>query len=170
MEVSREPRDEVDRIVEAWERERPDFGVEPLAVFSRMVRLNYHIEQMRKQAFARHGIESWEFEMLAALRRQGSPYRLTAGRLMQETLVSSGTVTNRIDRMVAHGYAHRLPDTEDKRVVHVEATAAGLGVVDAAMADLLEVENTQLSGLSQNSRRELGNSLRELLAHFERSS
>ena len=166
---SREARDEVDGIVEAWQRERPDFDVEPLTVFSRMVRLNHHIERMRKRAFFHHGIESWEFEMLAALRRQGAPYRLTAGRLMQETLVSSGTVTNRIDRMIAHGYARRLPDPDDKRVVHVEATPEGIAVVDAAMADLLELEGGQLANLDRGSRRELAGSLRELLAYFERS-
>jgi DNA-binding MarR family transcriptional regulator len=167
--ANRESRDEVDGIVEAWGRERRDFDVEPLSVFSRMVRLNYHIERMRKQAFARHNIESWEFEMLAALRRQGAPYRLTAGRLMQETLVSSGTVTNRIDRMVAHGYARRLPDPSDRRVVHVEATPAGLAVVDAAMKDLLEVEGEQLAGFDVESRKALANYLREMLAHFEKN-
>ena len=168
MKTAREPRDEVDGIVESWGRDRPDFDPEPLAVFSRMVRLTYHIDKMRRQAFTRHSIESWEFEMLAALRRQGPPYRLTAGRLMQETLVSSGTVTNRIDRMVARGNARRLPDPTDKRVVHVEATPAGVELVDQAMADLLDLESEQLDGLGADSSRELAALLRELLAHFER--
>lgn len=162
-------RDEVDGIVEAWGRERPDFNPEPLAVFSRLLRLTYHIDQMRKEAFASHNIESWEFEMLAALRRQGEPYQLTAGRLMQETLVSSGTITNRIDRMIALGHAERIPDPHDKRVVHVRATRAGLALVDAAMADLLTLESQQLDGIDLHARSELANSLRELLAHFERS-
>lgn len=165
MRTTQEPRDEVDGIVEAWNRERPDFDPEPLSVFSRLVRLTRHIEKMRRLTFARHSIESWEFEMLAALRRQGSPFRLTAGRLMQETLVSSGTVTNRIDRMVERGNARRLPDPGDKRVVHVEATDAGVALVDAAMADLLTVERLYLAGSSD----ELAVQLRDLLARFERT-
>ena len=164
------PRDEVDGIVEAWGRERLDFDPEPLAVFSRLLRLERHIDRMRRQTFSRHNIEPWEFEMLSALRRQGAPYRLTAGRLMQETLVSSGTVTNRIDRMVAHGFAERLPDVDDRRVVHVQATERGLGTVDNAMADLLNVERHQLGSMDKVSQRQLANLLRELLSHFEREA
>ncbi|MCF2706749.1 winged helix-turn-helix transcriptional regulator [Arcanobacterium haemolyticum] len=163
-------RDEVDGIVEAWARERTDFKPEPLAVFSRLLRLDRHLDRMRRQTFARHGLESWEFEMLAALRRQGEPYRLTAGRLMQETLVSSGTVTNRIDRMVAHGNARRLADKSDRRIVHVEATEEGIALVDAAMADLLDVEREQLVGFDDESVRQLADLLRELLSHFERQN
>lgn len=158
--------DEVDGIVAAWKRERPDFNPEPLAVFSRLWRLQSHIDKMRRQTFARHGIESWEFDMLCALRRQ-SEHRLTAGKLMRETLVSSGTVTNRIDRMVAHGFAKRLHDPEDGRVVHVEATAEGLAVVDAAMADLLSVEDAHMANMSDVERRQLAQMLRVLLAHFD---
>ena len=163
-------RDEVDGIVAAWGRERLDFDPEPLAVFSRLLRLERHIDRMRRQTFVRHNIEPWEFEMLSALRRQGFPYQLTAGRLMQETLVSSGTVTNRIDRMVAHGFAIRLPDISDRRVVHVQITHKGLDVVDAAMADLLAVERRQLEDMDRESQRQLADRLRELLSHFERES
>ncbi|MGO1592454.1 MAG: MarR family winged helix-turn-helix transcriptional regulator [Ancrocorticia sp.] len=161
-------RDEVDGIVAAWGRERTDFDPEPLSVFSRLLRLDRHIDRMRRQAFSKYGIESWEFEMLAALRRQGEPYRLTAGRLVQETLVSSGTVTNRIDRMVTHGYAERHPDPNDRRVVHVQATARGVELVDAAMADLLEAEQRKLEDMAAQDQRELADLLRQLLAHFER--
>ena len=163
-------RDEVDGIVEEWARERPDFNTEPLTIFSRLLRLSYHIERVRKLAFSSHGLENWEFEMLSALRRQGTPYRLTAGRLMQETLVSSGTVTNRIDRMVESGHARRIPDTDDKRVVHVEATPEGLALVDAAMADLLALEAVHVEEMTKSERTELAHSLRALLAHFEKNS
>ena len=89
---------------------------------------------------------------------------------MQETLVSSGTVTNRIDRMVVHGLAERIPDVDDRRVVHVQATGRGLAVVDNAMADLLDVERHQLSNMDRVTQRELANLLRELLSHFEREA
>lgn len=158
--------DEVDGIVAAWRRARPDFDPEALQVFSRLWRLQSHIDKMRRQTFARHGIESWEFDMLCALRRQPS-HRLTAGKLMRETLVSSGTVTNRIDRMVSHGFARRLPDPEDGRVVHVEATQAGLEVVDAAMGDLLSVEEEHMADMDAETRVQLAGLLRNLLAHFD---
>ena len=158
--------DEVDGIVAAWKHARPDFDAEPLHVFSRLWRLQSHIDKMRRQTFARHGIESWEFDMLCALRRQPE-LQLTAGKLMRETLVSSGTVTNRIDRMVSHGFARRLPDPEDGRVVHVEVTPEGLDVVDAAMADLLAVEEEHMKDMDPAARRELAGLLRTLLVHFD---
>lgn len=99
--------DEVDRIVAAWRRARPDLDVAPLQVFSRITRIARMLDLARRRAFARHGIEGWEFDVLSALRRAGEP--LTPGRLIADTLVSSGTMTNRIDRMVDHGLVSRSP-------------------------------------------------------------
>ena len=92
-------RDEVDELVEAWARERDDLDLEPVAVFSRISRLARHLDLARRDAFTAHGIESWEFDVLAALRRAGAPYELSPGRLLRETLVTSGTMTNRVDRL-----------------------------------------------------------------------
>ena len=157
--------DGVDVLVSSWQRVRPDFNTEPLTIFSRLWRLQPHIDKMRRKTFARHGIESWEFDMLCALRRNEG--RLTAGKLMRETLVSSGTVTNRIDRMVSHGFARRLADSEDGRVVHVEITDEGLRVVDAAMEDLISVEAAVLADMSAESRAHLAALLRNLLIRFD---
>src|SRR5690606_12018244 len=99
--------DEVDRIVAAWRRERPDLDPEPLHVFSRISRLARHLELARRAAFASRGLEPWAFDVLSALRRAGAPYELTPGVLMSQTLVSSGTMTNRIDRLVARRPARR---------------------------------------------------------------
>ena len=92
--------DEVDRIVEAWRRERPDLDVAPLSVLSRVTRLARHLDLARRNAFARHQLEVWEFDVLSALRRAGEPYQLSPGTLVAQTLVTSGTMTNRIDRLV----------------------------------------------------------------------
>src|SRR5680860_646810 len=91
--------DEVDRLVEAWNRERSDLDLRPMEVLSRVSRLSHHLDRARRQAFASHGIESWEFDVLAALRRAGTPYELSPGRLLRETLVTSGTMTNRVARL-----------------------------------------------------------------------
>ena len=105
----RRMRDEVDDLVEAWARERADLDLGPVAVFSRISRLGRHLDLARREAFTAHGIESWEFDVLAALRRAGAPYELSPGRLLRETLVTSGTMTNRVDRLTARGFVERSP-------------------------------------------------------------
>ncbi len=101
--------DEVDRLIQAWQRERPDLDVAPMAVLSRVTRLARHLDRARRQAFETHGLEPWEFDVLAALRRAGAPYRLSPGRLLKETLVTSGTMTNRVDRLASRGLVERGP-------------------------------------------------------------
>lgn len=163
-----DPRqDEVDEIVQAWELQRPDFDASPLAIFSRTLRLNRHFERLRKATFLKHGLEVWEFEMLAALRRAGDPHSLTAGALMQETLVSSGTITNRIDRMEQHGYVKRGQDPTDGRVVVVTATKVGLDKVDAAMKDLLIVEDGLLAPFTDAERKAFASYFRRLIEPLE---
>src|SRR5213080_1342220 len=101
-EILGEPllRDEVDDLVTAWRAQRPDLDVEPMQVLSRISRLARHLDIARRGAFAEHGLESWEFDVLSALRRQGPPFQLTPGALLRATLVTSGTMTNRIDRLM----------------------------------------------------------------------
>ena len=159
--------DEVDRIVQAWQRERPDLDLAPLRVFSRIGRLSRHLDLARRAAFTQHGLEVWEFDVLSALRRAGDPYELTPGRLLTQTLVSSGTMTNRIDRLVAHGLVVRASAPEDRRVVLVRLTAAGRAAVDAAMEDLLRRESVLLAGIDGEQSEDLSAILRQLLTEFE---
>lgn len=156
-------QDEVDRIVAAWGRERPDLDPRPLHVFSRVSRLSRRLDLARRRVFIDHALEGWEFDVLSALRRAGEPYELTAGRLLNETLVSSGTMTNRIDRMVAHGNVVRAVGTTDRRVVLVRLTPRGKETVDAAMADLLRSEHDLLSELEPAEAEHLSDLLRRLL-------
>jgi len=160
-------RDEVDRIVAAWQRERPDLDTAPLEVFSRVTRLARHLDLARRGAFARHGLETWAFDVLSALRRAGDPYRLSPGALLTQTLVTSGTMTNRIDRLVEHGLVQRHPSPDDRRGVLVELTPAGLERVDGALADLLESERLLLAGLPEADRDTLAGLLRVLVAPFD---
>jgi DNA-binding MarR family transcriptional regulator len=159
-------RDEVDELVEAWARERGDLDLAPVAVFSRISRLARHLDLARRQAFTDHGIESWEFDVLAALRRAGAPYELSPGRLLRETLVTSGTMTNRVDRLAARGYVERYPDPEDRRGVIVRLTAEGKTAVDAAFEALLEAEKSLLAELPAKEQKRLAGLLRSLLAPF----
>jgi DNA-binding MarR family transcriptional regulator len=159
--------DEVDRLVAAWQRERPDLDVTPLEVLSRVTRLARHLDRARGDAFDDHGLEPWEFDVLAALRRAGPPYELSPGALLPLTLVSSGTMTNRIDRLAARGLVTRRPDPDDRRGVLVTLTGEGRERVDAALEDLLTQERRILGSLSPAERERLADLLRAVTAPFE---
>ncbi|MCL1869262.1 MAG: MarR family transcriptional regulator [Promicromonosporaceae bacterium] len=159
--------DEVDRIVADWRRERPDLAVEPLEVFSRVTRLARHLDRARRVAFATHDLETWEFDVLSALRRAGSPYELSPGALVTATLVTSGTMTNRIDRLEGRGLVERHRSPDDRRGVVVRLTASGLTRVDDALTDLLAREARMLESLDAHHRPDLAALLRTLSAQFE---
>ncbi|WP_035865345.1 MarR family winged helix-turn-helix transcriptional regulator [Kitasatospora cheerisanensis] len=161
--------DEVDRLVAAWRRERPDLDVEPLEVLSRVSRLARHLDRARRIAFAEHGLEPWEFDVLTALRRAGDPYQLSPGQLLTQTLVTSGTMTNRIDRLTTKGLVVRLPDPDDRRGVLVRLTDAGRDKADQALAGLLAHEREILAQLAPAQRTELATLLRQLVIPFDRA-
>ncbi|MDX6391268.1 MAG: hypothetical protein QOJ73_2331 [Streptosporangiaceae bacterium] len=167
MEEQAGLRDEVDDIVAAWHAERPDLDVEPLQVLSRISRLARHLDRARRTAFASHDLEPWEFDMLSALRRQGPPYQLTPGALLRATLVTSGTMTNRIDRLADAGLVRRRPDPQDRRGVLVTLTAEGQQRADEALADLVLSEYDLLNGLGAADRHTLADLLRVLLAPLD---
>jgi len=159
--------DQVDRLVAAWRRERPDLDVEPLQVLSRVSRLARHLHLARRAAFGRLSLPQAHFDVLAALRRSGPPHEMTPGELMADTLVSSGTMTHRVDQMEAAGLVAREPDPADGRVVRVRLTRKGVRAVDAALANLLERERKLLVGLTPTDQARLAGLLRSLLEPFD---
>lgn len=160
-------RDEVDRLVADWRAQRPDLDVTPLEVMSRIDRLARHLDRARRDAFANAGLQPWEFDVLAALRRAGPPHELSPGVLLHQTLVTSGTMTNRVDRLMARGLVVRSPDANDRRRVRVRLTDAGRMVVDAGLADLLDGERALLEVLGPAERTALAALLRRLLRPFD---
>jgi DNA-binding MarR family transcriptional regulator len=159
--------DEVDRIVDDWARERPDVDFAPMHVLSRVGRLSRHLDRARRQAFAASGLEPWEFDVLAALRRAGTPYQLSPKALLQQTLVSSGTMTNRIDRLVERRLVERRTDPHDGRGVLVVMTGRGTEAVDDAISELLAGEAELLEGLSKGDQERLAGLLRKLSLDFD---
>ncbi len=159
--------DDVDRIVSAWRRERPDLDVTPLEVLSRVSRLARRLDLARGRAFAGRGLESWEFDVLSALRRTGAPHELSPGQLVAETLVTSGTMTNRVDRLVARGLVERHRAVGDRRGVIVRLTDEGRRTVDAALAELLADERDLLAELDPGEQDALADLLRRLLHSLE---
>jgi DNA-binding MarR family transcriptional regulator len=154
--------DEVDKITAAWQRERPDVDVSPMQVLSRVLRVARQLDRARREAFAAHEIDTWEFDVLSALRRSGEPYSLSAGQLGTATSVTSGTMTNRIDRLAERGFVRREPDPTDRRGVQVVLTDSGRAAVDGSLVDLMERERALLDHLTRREQQDLANLLRRL--------
>jgi DNA-binding MarR family transcriptional regulator len=161
--------DEVDRIVSAWKRERSDLDVTPLEILSRITRVARQLDIARRNAFSDHGLETWGFDVLAALRRAGNPYQLTPGQLMHETLVSSGTITHRLDLLEGAGFLSRNADPSDGRGSLVKLNSLGMKAVDAAMADLLLRERELINSLDSAQQEVLANLLGVVLNNLDHS-
>ncbi|WP_422117293.1 MarR family winged helix-turn-helix transcriptional regulator [Brachybacterium sp. UNK5269] len=159
-------RDEVDRIIAGWAQARGDLDSSPLAVFSRISRLARYLEAARRDAFTDAGLDGWEFDMLSALRRSGGD-ALSPGALMRETLVTSGTMTTRIDKLVTRGLISKNRSPHDGRAVEVRLRSEGVARVDQAMESLLAAERTLLRPLTPAGRAGLADTLRSLLLTFE---
>src|SRR3954449_38628 len=159
-------RDEVDELVGAWHRERDDLDLAPVEVFSRVGRLARLLDKARRDAFTAHKIETWESDVLAALRRAGRPYQLTPGALLRQTMVTSGTMTNRVDRLADRGFVERHPDPDDRRGVIVRLTREGKAAVDGAFTALIEAEKALLAELPAGDQLQLAGLLRRLLVPF----
>jgi DNA-binding MarR family transcriptional regulator len=156
--------DEVDDIVEAWQRERPDLDASPMQVLSRLDRVAGVLASRRAAVFAGYQLRAHEFDVLALLRRSGHPFELTAGELAAGTFVTSGTMTSRLDGLSERGLVTRAPDPVDGRLVRVALTTAGRERVDAAVAGLLAAERELLAPLAEDDRVALAAALRALLA------
>jgi DNA-binding MarR family transcriptional regulator len=159
--ASRE-RDAVDVITAQWDAARPDLDSSPIAVIGRASRLSRLIDRRLAESFARFDLEAWMYDVLATLRRSGEPYELTAGALVGQTMVTTGAITNRIDRLVQRGLVERAT-AEDRRKVIVRLTAAGLATVDGVVEAHLDAEREILAPLSARQRDELASLLRTLL-------
>jgi len=155
--------DEVDEIVSGWQRARPDLDFGPLHLLSRIRRLAQILDDRRDQAFAEHGVAAHEFDVLAALRRSTSG-ELTPGRLLEATHVTSGTMTNRLDRLEARKLVTRRQDPDDRRQSLIRLTAQGRKRVDGAIEALLDYESNLVAGLPGRDLVTTVKALRRLLA------
>ncbi|MFF2086480.1 MarR family winged helix-turn-helix transcriptional regulator [Nocardia sp. NPDC058176] len=155
-------RDAVDLITEHWTNERPDVDVSPMAVVGRITRLSRVLEQDLKRFFAGHGLEFWEFDVLATLRRSGGTTGLTAGALNRAAMVTSGAITNRIDRLEAKKLVRRCPSPDDRRSVLVQLTDEGRELVDRLLPLHMANEQRLLATLDTAERTQLADLLRTL--------
>lgn len=154
--------DHVDTIIEQWARERPDVDVSPVAVIGRVSRLARAYDAAIANALRPFGLLPDEYDVLASLRRQGPPYELCPRDLLTTMMISSGTVTHRVDKLVSRGLVERRPDDRDRRMVLARLTPAGKDLIDAAIVAHVENEARLVSALSPAERDRLASLLRRL--------
>ncbi|MEO0434222.1 MAG: MarR family transcriptional regulator [Cyanobacteria bacterium J06656_5] len=156
-------QDKIDKILTQWERESPQLDLSSLAVIGRILQLSRLLEKQRESVLADFDLTLWSFDMLATLRRQGPPYQLKPTELYGLLMLSSGAMTNRIDRLEKAGLVTRLRDPDDRRSVTVQLTNKGLEQVDNVMPVLFEQENQLLENLSKTETKTLISLLKKFL-------
>ncbi|MFJ4187533.1 MarR family winged helix-turn-helix transcriptional regulator [Kitasatospora sp. NPDC089509] len=156
-------RDTVDDIADQWARNRPDLPLEAMALIGRLRRLNARVDNALREYFLTCGLDSSEFDVLATLRRSGEPYELNARALLKSAMVTSGAITNRVDKLSAKGLVERNPCPTDRRAVLVRLTPAGKELIDAALPGHIRNEESILAALDADERAQLDVLLRKLL-------
>lgn len=150
--------------MEQWRRERPDLDVSPMGVIGRLNEASSLIARDRlAPVFARFGLQSGEFDVLATLRRSGAPYALTPTELYEATMVTSGAMTARLDRLEKAGLTRRAPHPSDRRGVVVELTTKGRELTDEALTAHVANEHEILAGLTPEDREMLAKLLEKLI-------
>ena len=161
--------DHVDKILAQWRRERPDLDVSPMGLIGRAKRLTQCLSREMEKTWAEFGLNSASFDVLATLRRSGAPFSLSPGDLMASTMVTSGTMTNRIDQLEKAGLVDRKQSPEDGRSFQVCLTDKGFSVIDEAVAAHVATQERLVSGLSAEEQRTLDDLLKSFLARVEQS-
>ncbi|MDA3629360.1 MarR family transcriptional regulator [Saccharopolyspora oryzae] len=164
---SRSRPDAVDFMLEEWRREVPEVDATGMAVFGRLHRAFYRYQDQLNRIFHAHDLTMAGFSILASLRRAGSPYRRTAGELAEAALVTTGGITQRVDKLEASGLVERERDSEDRRTVYVQLTEKGRVFTDEVIAAHFANERDMLSGLSATEQERLADLLSRLEASLD---
>lgn len=165
--IKKDTEDRVDMILAQWRRERPELDVEPMGLMGRLGRLTTHLGREIESVLAKQGLSSSAFDVLATLRRAGAPYQLSPGELLGMTMVSSGTMTNRIDQLEKAGFVERVGHPDDRRSVLIALSEKGLAVIDEAVTAHVENQHRLVASLSAKDRLEFNRLLKLYLAEFE---
>jgi DNA-binding MarR family transcriptional regulator len=155
--------DHVDLVLEQWRERRPDLDAAPMGIIGRLGRLNQLFDAELRRNFGRHDLDRASFDVLATLRRSNAEHSLTPAGLMHSSMVTSGAISQRLDRLEARGLVTRAPSETDGRGVQVTLTAEGLRLIDAVLPTHIDTENALLAGLSAAERDQLAGLLRILL-------
>jgi len=167
MATKKEPaRDQIDEQLEIWVREIPDLDRLTEGIIERIGILNYNIGLGMEETLEEYELDRRAFSLLGKLRRIGPPYRSSAGRLASDLRLSSGAMTNRLDRLEAAGMIRRLPDPNDRRGTIVEPTELGNELWDKTVGAAARRENGYTAVLSTAEKEQLHDMLRKMMTAF----
>lgn len=159
--------DAIDRVVEQWFKEKPDLDTQPMAIMGRLMRIAKYMETRVAELHKQYDLKMGEFDVLATLRRAGDPYRLTPSALINSMMLTSGAMTNRLDKLEKKGLISREHSKEDRRSVTVELTSDGLQLIDNLILEHVEVQRDFIRGLSDEEKVQVNKALKTLLPQFE---
>lgn len=159
--------DHVNNILKQWQRERPDLNVAPMGTLGRLKRLNHYLMRAMEKTWAEYGLNDSSFDVLATLRREGPPYALSPSDLMASTMVTSGTMTHRLQQLEKVGLVERIKNPEDGRGFLISLSQQGFALIDEAVAAHVETQARLVSGLSEEQQTQLDHLLKEFLAGLE---
>jgi DNA-binding MarR family transcriptional regulator len=154
--------DRIDRLLDQWSAERPELDCSGLDIVARVQSLAKLLRRSEDEALEALDLKMWEYDVLSALRRQGKPYQLPASELAHESLLSTGAMTNRIDRLEERGFVRREVDPKDRRSVLVSLTRSGQSLVDDAIEARLDIADKQLAGLTAREREAISKGLKKI--------
>ncbi len=161
-------QDLFDIVSDEWARERPDLDTAGLEVVGRILLVAKHLRQSAGRKLAKCGLNLRAYEVLSTLRRQGAPYRLSPSELSEAAMLSSGAMTNRLDRLEASNWVRRTRDPNDRRGVLIELTAQGLELADQAITVRFREAAEAVAALGEAERQTIAHLLRKLLASYEK--
>lgn len=159
--------DAIDRVVEQWFKEKPELDTQPMAIMGRLMRIAKYMETRVAELHKQYDLKMGEFDVLATLRRSGAPYRLTPSALIDSMMLTSGAMTNRLDKLEKKGLISREHSKEDRRSVTVELTSEGLQLIDNLILEHVEVQRDFIRGLSDEEKVQVNKALKTLLPQFE---
>jgi len=153
--------DRVDKIIKQWHQERPDLDVGPMEVIGRIKQISQYLLREMDKTFSVHGLNGAKFDVLATLRRSGAPYSLSPSDLMASTMVTSGTMTNRIDQLVKSGLVRRTPNSQDARGFIISLTNKGRALTDRVLNDHVKTQAQLTTVLTKEDKKILNSILRK---------
>jgi len=159
--------DKVDKIIQQWNTQRPDLDVSSMSLIGRVKRVGEHLSKAMNKTFAQYQLNSASFDVLATLRRSGEPYALSPNDLLKTMMVTSGTMTNRIDQLAKAGLVERIANPNDGRSFIIALTQSGFALIDQAVTAHVATQKKLTSGLTGSERRDLDELLTKFLADLE---
>ncbi|UDN37943.1 MarR family transcriptional regulator [Proteus vulgaris] len=159
--------DRIDRITEQWQRERPDLDISPMGLIGRLGNITLHLSREMEKVFSQFGLNTSSFDVLATLRRAGNPYTLSPGEMLSTLMVTSGTMTNRIDQLEKAGWVIRKVNPEDGRSFLVSLTPQGLELINQVIEAHVNNQKRLVAGLSQQEQQALNALLKVFLNSLE---